>query len=196
MLKRNILTGVLAVALLIGSVSPVYAAGESQSKPVHSTSSNDITSNGGNSNVPISLTAEAATFNVTVPTSLPISVAADGTVTTSSNVKIVNNSAGRVRVTGLKITGVDAWEIVNYDNANMANEKVGSTKVAMEINGDKTTADDTITFTASNFPALNGKGATSGKELPITYHAKVPAQSSAKTDISVANVTFTIGWDI
>ena len=155
----------------------------------------DITTDGGNSEVPVELTAEAATFSVTVPTALPIDVAADGTVTTADDAKIVNNSHGAVMVTNMTIVGADNWEILDWDTADMSSEKVGSAKVAMIINNEKTTADDTITFNQANFPKLDGTSdAISTDELAIVYDAKVPAQASAISDLTVANVVFTIGW--
>ncbi|MDD3778453.1 MAG: hypothetical protein PHX26_00165 [Proteiniphilum sp.] len=141
------------------------------------------------------LSTEAAAFSVTVPTSLPIHVAADGTVTTATSAAIVNNSHGAVKVTGLSVSGIGDWTIVGFDSANMPAEKVNAHKIAMSINGDKTTADDTITFTAANFPKLDGVNATASDELPVTYHAKVPAQSGALDAVAVVDVTFTIGWD-
>lgn len=181
MKNQKLFGGLLALALVCTSVTPVFAA--------------DITTSGGNSSVPVELTAKAATFSVTVPTALPIDVAADGTVTTAPDIAIVNNSHGAVKVTNMTISGADAWEIVDFDSANMSAEKVGATKVAMQINGDKTTADDTISFTEANFPKMDGANATDSDELAIVYDAKVPAQATALSDLTVANVVFTVGWD-
>lgn len=181
MKNQKLLGGVLALALVATSITPAFAA--------------DITTNGGNSSVPVELTTEAATFSVAVPTTLPIDVNAAGVVTTADDVAIVNNSHGAVKVTNMTIEGADTWEIVNWDSANMPAEKVGATKVAMTINGDKTTADDTITFTASNFPKMDGANTSDSDELPIFYDAKVPAQATELSDLTVANVVFTVGWD-
>lgn len=41
----------------------------------------EVTTAGSTGEVPVKLTVEGATFSVTVPTELPISVAADGTYT-------------------------------------------------------------------------------------------------------------------
>ncbi len=182
MKKVRILSGFLTLAVVGTMLFPVFAT--------------DIVTDGGNSSVPVELTAEAATFSVTVPTALPIDVAADGTITVATDAKIINNSHGAVKVTNMTIEGVDDWVILDWDTANMASERVGSTKVAMIINGDKTTGDDAITFTDSNFPKMDGKNDGDTDELPIIYDAKVPAQSVELTNLTIANVVFTVGWDL
>ncbi len=181
MKKSRIFSGILAFGLVAAMSLPIFAA--------------DIVTDGGKSSVPVELTVQPAMFSVTVPTALPIYVAADGTITVASDVAIVNNSHGAVKVTNMTIEGVGDWEIVDFDSANMASEKVGATKVAMVINNDKTTGDDAITFTTANFPKLDGKNASTSDELPIVYDAKVPAQSNSFTSYTVANVVFTVGWD-
>lgn len=142
---------------------------------------------GGSGAVPIPLTIAAATFSVTVPTSLPINVDADGNVTTATNLKIVNNGHGAVKVTNMSVKGIEDWQIISYDNANMVSEKVNAHKIAMAINGDKTTADDTITFSSTNFPKLDGANATNSDELTITYNAKVPAQAATLDNVNKKN---------
>lgn len=155
----------------------------------------EITTAGSTGEVPVKLTVAGATFSVTVPTELPISVAADGTYTYADNAKIVNNSKGQVKVTNVAVSGVGDWEIVGYDAADMTKEKVGAHKIALQINGEKTTADDTITFEAGNWTVMDGVNATASDELPITYDAKVAPQSSELTGESVVTVVFTIGWN-
>ena len=181
MKKSRILTGVLSLVMVFSMVIPAFAV--------------DVDTDGGTGSVPVELTAEAATFSVTVPTALPINVAADGTVTTANDAKIINNSHGAVKVTNMTIAGQNSWVVIHYDSANMAAEKVDSKKVAMTINGDKTTGADAITFTESNFPKMDGANAADTDELAITYDAKVPAQATELSNVTVSNVVFTIGWD-
>ena len=59
----------------------------------------------GAGEVPVKLYAEGTTFSVTVPTSLPVSVDANGAVTVATDAKIINNSFGAVKVTDLKVVG-------------------------------------------------------------------------------------------
>ncbi len=154
----------------------------------------DINVAGSETSVPIPLTAEAALFSVTIPTQLPISVNSAGVVTTSTTAKIVNNSAGAVKVTNLTVQGLNGWSTVDYDSTDMSDKKVNSKEIALEVNSDKTTGSNTISFTSSNFPNLDGSNVTSSDELAITYNAKLPAQSSALSNAQVANVLFTVGW--
>ena len=182
--SKKMITSILALTMATAVMAvPTFATGIT------------VGTDGDGAEVPVSLTAAAATFSVTVPTSLPINIAADGTITVANDAKIINNGCGSVLVTDVKIEGVDDWEIVDFDSANMSKEKVGSHKVAMQIMNDKTTADDTISFTQANWPAIAGKNDTDTDELLITYDAKVPAQATALTNVSVCNVTFTVGWD-
>ena len=184
MKSKKILTSLLALSMATSMMAvPVFATGIT------------VGADGEGAEVPVELTTEAATFSVTVPTSLPISVAADGTITTATDAKIVNNGCGAVLVTNVAIEGIDTWEVVDFDSADMTKEKVGATKVAMKINNDVTTGDDAITFTQSNWTSIAGKNDTDTDELAITYEAKVPAQAAALNDVSVCNVTFTVGWD-
>ena len=174
---KKTLTTMLAVIMLVSISAPAFAA--------------DTTSQ----STPVEVTAAAATFNVTVPTTLPISVSATGVVTTASDAKIVNNSWGAIKVSGLAITGQNGWSIANFDTTNMSTAKVNAKLIAMSINGDKTTGVDAISFNAVNFPKLDGMNDTATDELAITYTAKVPAQSTAIASTAIAQVVFTIEWD-
>ena len=178
---KKVLSLALMCAMLFSVSIPTFAT--------------DINLSGSSASVPVELTVDVAKFSVTVPTALPIDVAANGVVTTADDAKIINNSHGAVRVTNMAIEGVDAWEIVNWDSANMSAEKVGSTKVAMTINGDKTTDEGEITFTPSNFPKLDGVNDDDTDELAIIYDAKIPAQAMDMSGVVISSVVFTIGWD-
>ncbi len=166
----------------------------------------DITTDGGNASVPIQLTVGdgsgsggegggGTNFSVTVPTSLPVNMAADGTVTTATDAKIVNNSGGPVKVANMTIAGANGWTIEDYDSFDATTTAANTKKFAMKINGDKTTGTDTISFTESNFPQIAGKNNTDSDELAINYDAKVPAQTTDLSDVNIANVVFTVGWD-
>lgn len=177
---KKVLSMVLGLTLLISLAIPVFAA--------------ELNTAGGDSSVPVTLTSTAATFSVTVPTALPITVSADGTVTTANDVKIINNSPGAVKVTNMTISSGE-WTEVDYDTIDVAALQTDSYVLAMNINGDKTTADDSITFTPTNWPKMDGKNATTSDELPITYDAKLSIQTAENNDVTIATVVFTIGWD-
>ena len=95
----------------------------------------------------------------------------------------------------MTIEGVGDWVICNYDSTDMTKEKAGAKKIAMSINGDKTTADDTITFTPSNFPKMDGQNPSDSDKLKIDYSAKLPAQITEVSGETIANVVFVVGWD-
>ena len=177
------LTSVLLALIMLSTIS------------VSQVSATAVTGTGKSGSVPVKLTAEAATFSVTVPASLLISVDKDGVVTTPTAAKIVNNGHGAVKVTGIAIAGQDGWTTVDYDSSNMQSEKVGTKKVAFEINGEKTKGKDNISFSQLNFPKIDGKNASDTDELKITYNAKLPAQAGGLTNANIVNVTFTVAWD-
>lgn len=155
----------------------------------------NIEVSGSGTDVPVELTTEAATFSVTVPTALPINVDAAGVVSVANDAKIINNSYGSVIVSNMTIAGANDWATVDFDTMDVASIKVGTKEVAMTINNDKTTGADTITFTQENFPVIGGATADdTTDELPIVYDAKVPAQSTAISDTTIATVVFTVGW--
>jgi murein DD-endopeptidase MepM/ murein hydrolase activator NlpD len=79
---------ILAIALLINSNLPVSA----------------ISDNGGTGLSPVNLAVETTNFDIIIPINLPISVAADGTVTVANDAKIVNNSYGPVVINNIKLT--------------------------------------------------------------------------------------------
>lgn len=180
-MKNKVFSSIMALGLVVAMAIPVCAA--------------SISTDGGSQSVPVELTVTTATFSVTVPTALPITVNGDGSVTTADNVYIENNSHGAVKVTGMTIEGVGDWVVCNFDTTDMTKEKAGAKKIAMSINGDKTTADDTITFTPSNFPKMDGKNDTDSDKLKITYQAKLPAQVVELDKEVIANVVFVVGWD-
>ena len=97
----------------------------------------EITADGGSatSNVTLSSTADgslngdsaATAMSVTVPTVLPIAVGTDGTVTTATDAKIVNNSFGAVKVDSVTIDAARNWYLTAFgDKSTLAHEKVDS----------------------------------------------------------------------
>ncbi len=178
---KKIVTSVLALVMVFSMTVPAMAV--------------DITEAGGSNSVPVPLTVEAATFSVTVPTQLPITVDTNGNVVTATDAKIVNHSHGSVKITDVAVEGQGGWVTVDFDSAEMHKEKVGSKKVALEINNAKTTGENTIDFASGNFPKLDGENDTGTDELPVSYSAKLPAQANTLTDVNVVDIIFTISWD-
>lgn len=182
-MKKNIIALMLSAIMLL-SVTTAMAV--------------DVNTDGGTGETTVTLTAEAATFSVTCPTSIPIHINADGTVTCPSGIAITSASSAPVRVTDVSIAN-GAWTIVGYDAANMAAEQVGSNKLALSMTVGTTavkTADMTGGATRQDLgdPAWGTIASKTGSQA-ITIAAKASAVSSAiSTAQTAATVTFTVGW--
>ena len=156
----------------------------------------------GTGSTPVTLTAAASTFNVTVPTSIPLVVGADSKVASPSDVKIINNSAGPVKVTAIAMDD-GVWTMTDYnggDRSKLAAEKVGSNKLGLSLTaGGNTVASSK---SGSQSPAIDstkwritGKN-TGNNELPITVGAIASAVSTKiENAVTAANVVFTVAWD-
>lgn len=151
----------------------------------------------GAADIPIVVTRDAPTFNVTVPTAMPISVSADGTVTTAGNVAIENNSSCSVCVKSVTINAASNWTLAKFDKTAMAKEPIDSKKIGFSLTmGTQTAATtkagqtETIgTYTTSDIKIQNGS------QLPITYDGTIPAQvSGIAADTQAASVVFTVDW--
>ena len=107
----------------------------------------------GTSSVTLSSTADgslggdpaATKMSVTVPTVLPIAVGTDGTVSTATDAKIVNNSFGAVKVANVSIEAAQGWSLAAFgDKTTLAHEKVNANKFGFQIslgNGEKKLTD-------------------------------------------------------
>ena len=175
----------------------------------------EITSDGGSatSSVTLSSTADgtlggdsaATAMSVTVPTVLPIAVGTDGTVTTATDAKIVNNSYGAVKVNSVTIDAARNWYLTAFgDKSTLAHEKVDSNKIgfALSIGGGNqlaTTAKDAasqqLLTAAIQGCTMSGVGDTTSNTVAIDYDAIVTPVSTAVTNTQVASVLFVIGWD-
>lgn len=161
-----------------------------------------VDSTTGAASVPVTVAREAATFSVTVPTSIPLVVGADSKVTSPSDVKIINNSAGPVKVTAIAMND-GVWTMTDYnggDRSKLAAEKVGSNKLGLSLtaggntvasskNGSQTPAIDSTKW------RITGKN-TGNNDLPITVGAIASAVSTKiENAVTAANVVFTVAWD-
>ena len=163
---------------------------------------NSTISSPGTGSTPVTLTAAASTFNVTVPTSIPFVVGADSKVTSPSNVKIINNSAGPVKVAAIAMND-GVWTMTDYnggDRSKLAAEKVGSNKLGLSL----TAGGNTVASSknGSQSPAIDStKWRITGKNtgnngLPITVGAIASAVSTKiENAVTAANVVFTVAWD-
>ena len=167
----------------------------------------------GTSSVTLSSTADgsiggdpaATKMSVTVPTVLPIAVGTDGTVSTATDAKIVNNSFGAVKVANVSIEAAQGWNLTAFgDKATLAKEKVDSNKFGFQIalgNGEKKLTDDknaskqTLLTDAVEGCFMSGVGDTSANSIGIAYDAIVTPVSEAVTNTAIASVLFIIAWD-
>ena len=158
---------------------------------IDSTKSVDPTT--GSASVPVNVTREAATFSVTVPTTLPISVDANGNVTTATDAAINNNSGAPVAVTKVELTGQSNWTLAAYSR-DILNLPVDAKQFGLQMNiGDKTVATSNSGTSDVLSDSLNAQIAK-GQNCAVTYNALFPAQTAAVSDTQIANVVFTVGW--
>lgn len=162
---------------------------------------NDVSAPGAGT-TPVTVTAEASTFNVTVPTAIPLAVKADGTVTRPSNVEIINNSSGPVKVTSVAMNN-SAWSMTDYNGGSrtkIAAEKVGSKKLGLSLTakGEETASntDGNQSFAPSQWLMQGKDGGADNAKLPITVGAIATANDTAiSVAETAANVIFTLAWD-
>lgn len=167
----------------------------------------------GTSSVTLSSTADgsiggdpaATKMSVTVPTVLPVAVGTDGTVSTATDAKIINNSYGAVKVASVSIEAAQGWNLTAFgDKATLAKEKVDSNKFGFQIalgNGEKKLTDNknaskqTLLGAAVEGCFMSGVGDPSANTATITYDAIVTPVSEAITNTAIASVLFIIAWD-
>ena len=172
----------------------------------------DASGSTGTSSVTLSSTADgsiggdpaATKMSVTVPTVLPIAVGTDGTVSTATDAKIVNNSFGAVKVNSVSIEAAQGWSLAAFgDKATLAHER-STQQVRLQISlgdGEKKMTDDknaskqTLLTDAINGCFMSGVGDTSANSISIAYDAIVTPVSEAVTNTAIASVLFIIAWD-
>lgn len=159
---------------------------------IDSTKSVDPTT--GSASVPVNVTREAATFSVVVPTTLPISVDADGNVTTAPNAAIINNSGATVTVKSVEVIGQNKWGIAPYDKVTVRSLPVNTMSfgLRMELGG---IASATSINGPSEILAYNSNiDIDRQQKLTIKYDALIPAQDKGISNTQIANVVYTIAW--
>ncbi len=148
----------------------------------------------------------ATKMSVSVPTVLPIAVGTDGSVSTATDAKIVNNSYGAVKVTSASIQAANGWSLTAFGNkATLAHEKVDSNKLGfrLSIGGGAQMQTDasnperqTLIDGAIEGCFMSGCGDASANFAAISYDAIVTPVSEAVTNAAVASVLFIVEWDM
>ena len=196
-------------------ISLVLAICMIASLAISASAANTVDTSGGTgtSSVTLSSTTDgsldgdpaATKMSVSVPTVLPVAVGTDGTVSTASDAKIVNNSFGAVKVDSVSIEAAQGWSLAAFGaKETLAHEKVNSNKFGFQlaIGGGAAAATDgknaskqTLLDTAVEGCYMSGVGDTSANSIGISYDAIVTPVSEAVTNVSIASVLFIIAWD-
>ena len=197
------------------TISLILAICMLASLAISASAANTVDTSGGTgtSSVTLSSTADgsldgdpaATKMSVSVPTVLPVAVGTDGTVSTASDAKIVNNSFGAVKVDSVSIEAAQSWSLAAFgDKTSLAHEKVNSNKFGFQlaIGGGAAAATDgknaskqTLLDAAIEGCYMSGVGDTSANSVGISYDAIVTPVSEAVTNVSIASVLFIIAWD-
>ena len=135
----------------------------------------------------IALPAKAAApvFSVALPTSLPITLDADGNISVSDSAAITNNGDGAVVVSGITVTPLNNWALC-ADSADVSDAEIGSKRFAMRFNGADTAINGSVDVSA--FPAI-----AVGGSMALTYAVAVTPQIDNVSQ-TIANVVFTVSW--
>ena len=129
----------------------------------------------------------------------------DGTVSTATDAKIVNNSFGAVKVNSVSIEAAQGWSLAAFGSKDtLAHEKVNSNKFGFQLaigggaaaaTDNKNASKQTLLDTAIEGCYMSGVGDTSANSIGITYDAIVTPVSEAVTNTAIASVLFIIAWD-
>ncbi len=184
-MKKKIVAIVLTVCLILSLGCNAFAA--------------DITASGSSGTTTATLTAEAATFSVTVPTTVSFAVAADGTVTCPTGAVIENASTGPVKVNSISVTGKNGWAVV-ANGTNFKSVAANSKQFFLTINGDAVPAQETgvasaMTLTEASWPEIVGKTGSDNGTLPLVFTFGAATQNAAFSD-QICDIVITIGWAV
>ena len=196
------------------TISLILAVCMLASLAISASAANTVDASGGTgtSSVTLSSTADgsggdpaATKMSVVVPTVLPVAVGTDGTVSTATDAKIINNSFGAVKVANISIEAAQGWSLAAFgDKASLAHEKVNSNKFgfsislgngAAQITDGKNASKQTLLTDAIEGCYMSGAGDTSANTVAISYNAIVTPVSEAVTNTAIASVLFIIAWD-
>ena len=198
---NKIISLILALCCCMCMTVPAFAA--------------EIDTSGGNASTLVSLSTtddgtlggnpSATALRVTVPTALPMAMNQDGTVTTATDCKIINNSFGAVRVASVTIGAANGWRLTAFgDKSTLAGEKVDSNKLGFAVaigGGQQMTTDNSDAATQNLISApiegcyMTGVGNPAANTVSVNYEAIVTPLSNTMTSATIANVVFIVEWD-
>lgn len=170
---KKLLSVFLALTMILALAVPAFA--------------DDITTSGGTSTVPITLSAAPAAFSVTVPTSFPVDVQSDGRIIYATSLMLFNNSNGQVKVTSVQVTGKNEWSLVDY-STDFSKLPANTKQFGFTLCGKPVSS--TGEADLSGFSVINGNSS-----FIIPYEANIAVQSAKLKDVQIADVVFTIAWN-
>ena len=174
-MKRKILSLLLA-ALMICSLCPSAFADDKT--------------------IPVKLTADEPTLSVTLPTSIPMQLKADGTVVCPTDLKIINNASGPVEVSAITVNETD-WGLTDYNGGSrslLSAVSIGSKKIGICFTA-RGSAAATTTGGTQNLSYTKTRWVIAGgnSSMPISCAAIASASKDSETT-TMGSVVFTIGW--
>ena len=198
---RKTLSMLLAFALAASMSLPAFAADQAAGQDTETT-------------IPVTISAEATTFDVTVPTSFPTTVDPDtGETVNATDATITNNSSGSIAVSRIKVTNHGEWKLAAFD-ADLRNADVDSNLIGVAVkpvggrNADangmqlKTTAaseTEQVLLTAASAEAdewiINAKNDGDTDELTIRYDTNASPVSVTISNAQVASIIVTVSWN-
>jgi hypothetical protein len=215
---KKLTTLMLTAALAMSMAVPAFAA-EAPTVPTPNMDATALNEDGESiTTVPITVTAEATTFKVTLPTALPTTLDPDtGETTTADNAYITNQSYGSIVVTDITATdnstntSAATWHLAKYGE-DMSQVTVDANLLGLQIaplSGKTGATQGTALATVAGSPAsqtlltapnkewvIKGKDAADGSStLRIVYDTTVSAVSNKVENSNIANVVITIAWD-
>lgn len=167
--KRQLLSLLMVLSVLLGALPTAYASG--------------ITAP-GNATTNAVLTTEELIMDVTVPTSVLIHVASDGTVTTPDTIPVVNNSVAPVFVHSLAVNTLNDWTLDPINN-DYTGFKTNQKNYWLSFNG----LDPSSKPIALATP-ITGKGT-----FNLVLSAGVAPQRTAINALNIGEIVITVDWD-
>ena len=201
MKMKKALSMMLALALAASMSLPAFASDQAASENTETT-------------IPVTISAAATTFDVTVPTSFPTTVDPDtGETVNATDATITNGSSGSIAVSQIKVTNYGGWHLAAFDD-DLRNADVDSNQIGVAVTpiggrsaGTGGTQLKTTDASTTEQTLLTSAGATADEwiidaanagdtdELTISYDTNASPVSETITNAQVASIVVTVSWN-
>ncbi len=141
-----------------------------------------------NTKITLNYNPEPSVFNVSLPTALSVYKAQDGTVTLPDNISIINNCAGPVRVTSVRVIPGENWSVVNRDTP-MNTKGIREKSFSLGLNGDWVTEDCEEFISDEHWPVLAGHG-----QMNIDIGMDISTMPEALNENKICDILITVEW--